>query len=169
MKSSNGFTLVEVIVTLVVVAIIIAVGIPGLSSIMANNRAIANSNDLVTALSFSRNEAVKRGMRVSTCAKSSAAQGNLTCSENNNDWPNGWFAFVNSDGNTAAEPLRSWPAPPGDFTIDGPAAVSFNSSGAIEGGSATLTIAYSHCTGQQNRTITISTTGHTSITKVSCT
>jgi len=165
MKRSDGFTLVEVIVTLVVVAIIIAVGIPGLSSMMANNRAIANSNDLVTALSFSRNEAVKRGMRVSICAKSSAAQGNLTCSENNDNWPNGWFAFVSS----TAEPLRSWPAPPGDFTMTGPVSISFNSSGAIEGDPTTLTIAYSHCTGQQNRTISIATTGHTSITKTSCT
>ena len=176
MKNSNGFTLVEVIITLVVVAIIMAVGIPGLSSMMANNQAIANSNDLITALSFSRNESVKRGTRISICAKSPTAQGNFTCGAGNNDWSNGWFAFVDSNGSAAADysptsenQLRSWPAPSGNFTMTGPVSVGFNSSGTIQGNAAiALTIKYSHCTGQQNRTIIIATTGHTSITKEPC-
>ena len=74
MKNPNGFTLIEVIITLVVVSILIAVGVPGLSSIMANSRATAHTNDLVTALSFSRNESVKRGTIVAVCAKTPTYQ-----------------------------------------------------------------------------------------------
>ncbi|MFC1602156.1 GspH/FimT family pseudopilin [Pseudomonadota bacterium] len=174
MKNSNGFTLVEVIITLVVVSILIAVGVPGLNSIMANSQATAHTNDLVTALSFSRNESVKRGTLVAVCAKSSKTPGNLTCGGGGNDWLNGWFAFVDSNGNATADDgedqLRSWPAPSGNSTMTAPISISFDSAGTLQGGGpAALTITYSHCTGQQNRDISITTTGHTSIVKKPCT
>ncbi len=176
MKRIDGFTLVEVIITLIVISIIAAVGIPGLGSLMANNQATANTNNLVTALSFSRSESVKRGIQVSLCAKSAAEPGNTICGGGNTDWSNGWFAFVDPNSGaakdyapTAANQLRSWAAPAGNFTMTGPASVSFTSSGDLQGGPAILTINYSQCTGQQNRSITIETTGRTSLTQQTCT
>ena len=50
MKKSYGFTLIELIVTLAAAIVILAVGIPVFSTMIANNRAAADSNALVTAL-----------------------------------------------------------------------------------------------------------------------
>jgi len=176
MKRTDGFTLVEIIITLIVISIIAAIGIPGLSSLMANNQAIANTNNLVTALSFSRSESVKRGVQVSLCAKSAAKPNNATCGGGSTDWSNGWFAFIDASGNAAkdytppaANQLRSWAAPTGDFTMTGPASLSFTSSGTLQGNPATLTISYNHCTGQQDRSITVETTGRASMSQKTCT
>ena len=166
MKRTDGFTLVEVIITLVVISILAAVGVPGLSRLMANNQAIANTNNLVTALYFSRSESVKRGVQISLCAKSAAEPGNTTCGGGGAGWSNGWISFVDAK---PLDQLRSWSAPAGNFITTGPASVSFNSDGSIKGGPVTLKIKYSHCTGQQERTITVSTTGRTSTSHNTCT
>jgi len=177
MKKTDGFTLIEAIITLVVVAMVIAVGIPGLSSIMANNQAAAHSNSLITAFSFARSESVKQGVNVSICARDASAQDGFTCGEGDNDWADGWFVFLDPDGNAAAgytppadERRRSWPAQPGNYTVTAPVAVGFNSSGSIQGDAdAVFSLIYEYCTGEQNRTITITTTGHTSVKKEPCT
>ncbi len=178
MKRIDGFTLVEIIITLVVISILAAVGIPGLGRLMANNQAIANTNNLVTALSFSRSESVKRGVQISLCAKSAAEPANTTCGVGVTDWSNGWFVFVDPVGSAStveryapptADQLRSWPAPAGDFTTTGPTSVSFNSDGSIKDGPVELTISYSHCTGQQDHSITVETTGRASTSHNTCT
>lgn len=166
MKRADGFTLIELIVTLVVAAIIVAVGIPGMSNLMANNRATAHTDSLITALSFARSESVKRGISVSVCAKSAAADGSATCG-GASDWSSGWMARLDAGSN---EQLRSWPAPSGDYSMEGPASISFNSSGALQSDNAVeFVIEYSHCTGNQKRTITVQPAGHTSVTKEPCT
>jgi len=177
MKKTVGFTLIEIMVTLVMVAIIIAVGVPGLGSLMANNQATAHSNNLITALSFARSEAIKRGVHVSICAKNAAEEENHTCGGEDNKWSNGWFVFINPNGNAATgytppagNQLRSWSAPTGNSTMTGPVSVSFNNAGSIQANKdKTFTIKYSHCTGNQNRTIIIKTTGRASTLKGECT
>ncbi len=177
MKRTDGFTLIELLVTLVMVAIIMAVGIPGLSSLMANNQATAHSNDLITAISFARSESVKRGTRVSICAKSAAEEDNYTCGGKDDTWSNGWFAFLDPNGNAAtgytppaSNLQRSWSAPSGNYATKGPVSISFNSSGSIQANKdKTFTIKYSHCSGHQNRKIILKTTGRTSISKEECT
>lgn len=165
MKRADGFTLIELIVTLVVAAIIIAVGIPGMSNLMANNRATAHTDSLITALSFARSESVKRGISVSLCAKNAAEEGGACGGAS--DWSSGWFARLDAGNN---EQLRSWPAPPGDYSMEGPALISFNSAGALPSDNAMVfVIEYSHCTGNQKRTITVQPAGHTSVTKGPCT
>ncbi len=166
MKKTDGFTLIELIVTLVVAAIIIVVGIPGMSVLMANNQAAAHTDSLVTALSFARSESVKRGINVSICATGTDEEGKIICG-GADGWPNGWFVFVDTGDK---EQLRSWPPPPGDYNMEGPALVSFNSSGSTQSSDPiAFTIEYSHCTGNQKRSITIEPAGHTSVTKEPCT
>ncbi|MCF6353497.1 MAG: GspH/FimT family pseudopilin [Candidatus Polarisedimenticolaceae bacterium] len=166
MKRADGFTLIELIITLVVAAIIVAVGIPGMSNLMANNRATAHTDSLITALSFARSESVKRGISVSVCAIGTTEEGTTSCG-GASGWSSGWFARLDAGDN---EQLRSWPAPPGDYSMEGPAFISFNSSGALQSDNAMVfVIEYSHCSGNQKRTITVQPAGHTSVTKGPCT
>ena len=105
MKNQNGLTLIEMMVTLAVAIILVAVGIPAFRSITANNRAVAQSNALVTALNLSRGEAVKRGAPVTICRAANGA-----CDDESNDWASGWLVFEDSDSSgdmNDGEPSRA--------------------------------------------------------------
>lgn len=86
-----GFTLVELVVTMAIAAILVTVAIPGFSNLIRDNRLIASTNRLVTSLAHARSEAVKRGTSVSICASSNGT----ACT---GSWTDGWLVF--SDGGT---------------------------------------------------------------------
>lgn len=120
MRHARGFTLIEMIVTLAVLAIAVAIAIPSFTTQIRNNQSRALGEEFGAALSFARSEAVKRGQLVSICA-SDAAQTNCA-----NDWTNGWLVFVDGaalPGATApvinapaTDILRIW-EPAGDQAV----------------------------------------------------
>jgi len=63
--SNSGFTLIELMITLVVLAILLAVGVPSFNNLIENNRVTAQANSLLGAVNLARSEAVKRGVPVS--------------------------------------------------------------------------------------------------------
>ena len=63
-KSSSGFTLVELMITLVLMAILLGIGVPGFRSFILDQRLRATSTDIRLALSTTRSEAVKRNRDV---------------------------------------------------------------------------------------------------------
>ncbi len=85
MKKVTGFTLVELMVTLVVASILLMVGVPSFIETIRRNRTVSQANELVTALNLARSEAVKRGMQV-TVLRTGA------------EWEDGWQVFVDEDG-----------------------------------------------------------------------
>ena len=66
---SSGFTLVELMITLAIAGILVAVGIPSFNSTISSNRLTSYANELVTALNLARSEAVKRGMSSDSTGK----------------------------------------------------------------------------------------------------
>jgi len=96
MKKYSGFTIIELMITLIIVGILLAVGVPSLRSFMQGNQLIAASNELVSALHVARSEAIKLNSRVSICESSDGA----TCS-NTGSWNNGWIVFVDANGDLA--------------------------------------------------------------------
>lgn len=90
----KGFTLLEVLVTISVVAVLIGVAVPSIDSFVQNNRLIAASNDLVSAMHIARSEAIKNNTRVTVCASSNGT----TCATNG-DWKDGWVVFLDGGGN----------------------------------------------------------------------
>jgi len=64
MKLGRGFTLLELMVAIAVLAILATVGVPSFRALIQNNRVTTQANELVSALSFARTEAVKRGRNV---------------------------------------------------------------------------------------------------------
>jgi type IV fimbrial biogenesis protein FimT len=116
-RGQSGFTLFELLTTIAVLGILLAVGVPSFSSIIRNNRIAAATNDLVTALTFARSEAMKRGDMVTTCPSEDQA----ACA-GSNDWSTGWIVFVdrNLDGaRDVDEPLlQVWLGVGADLQLD---------------------------------------------------
>lgn len=96
MKNSSGFTLLELMITLFIVGILLAVGIPSLKSFMQGNQLVAASNELVSAMHVARSEAIKLNTRVSICESSDGANCAATGS-----WKEGWIVFVDANGDLA--------------------------------------------------------------------
>ena len=61
---ARGFTLIELMVTLVVLAVVVGLAAPGLQKLVAAQRMRSLSYDLVSHLVLARSEALKRGIPV---------------------------------------------------------------------------------------------------------
>ncbi|MCC5794476.1 MAG: GspH/FimT family pseudopilin [Chromatiales bacterium] len=163
-----GFTLIELMVALVVAAIIASMAVPGFRDMIQNNRAATQSNELVTAFSLARSEAVKRGARVSVCPTTDQA----SCTDNT-DWAVGWMVFVDLAANDGAgpvvqlPPLRAWDALRGNATLRGPTLVRFRPLGDV-----TAPAAFQHrvpgCVGDQGRDINVNMAGRPAVMRVPC-
>ena len=95
LRKQAGFTLIELMVTLSVLAILLAIAVPNYITFIQNARLTGQANDLVTALNYARSEAIKRGVRTTVCSRGtdSSCAGAVT-------WDTGWLVFVdcNFDG-----------------------------------------------------------------------
>lgn len=96
MKHLTGFTLIELMVTIAVVVILMAMGVPALQQYATTNRAVAQLNRISGDLSLARSEAIKRGTHATVCASSNSTANNPTCS-GANQWEDGWIAFADLD------------------------------------------------------------------------
>ena len=93
MKKNTGFTLLELIITMLIVGILLAVGVPSLKGFMKGNQLVASTNELLSALHVARSEAVKLNSRVSVCDSTDGS----SCA-GTGEWEKGWIVFVDSDG-----------------------------------------------------------------------
>ncbi len=121
MKKKSGFSLVELMITLAIVAIAVAFGLPAMTEFSKNDRLTTNINTLVGHLAYARSEAVKLSQQVAICVSSDSASANPTCTGGVN-WENGWIVYIdaNGDSNYTAgtdEVLRAHEAFDGNNTL----------------------------------------------------
>lgn len=140
-RMSNGFTLLELMVTIFVVAILVGVGVPGFVRTIQTSRMASSTNDLVTSIHRARSEAVKRRVPVTLCASNNPLAPAPTCNVGGN--MAGWVVFVDDadidgngqpDGNIVIDPgeviLEAHPALPAQLTVSSDAAfLSFSANG----------------------------------------
>lgn len=98
----RGFTLVEAMVTVAVVAILAAVAVPGLRGFVTRSGMNAVRDDFAITLQRARLDAINRNTCVSVCQL--AANSQNTCETQNNlgQWHRGWLVFVNDACTTPA-------------------------------------------------------------------
>lgn len=114
---SQGFTIIELMITIGIAAILFAAAIPSFTPFVQNNRSAARINELHASLSHARSEAVKRNSNVTVCKSTDGA----ACGGHSDHWHHGWIAFVDNDLDGAVddgdEILRVNGAVPGDSTL----------------------------------------------------
>ena len=92
MKKSTGVTLIELMITISIAAILLAAGTPSFMKMLAKNKLEAQASDFVSGLNTARSEAVLRNVRVTMCRSSDGA----SCS---GDWEDGWIVFDDAGAN----------------------------------------------------------------------
>ena len=60
MSKQKGFTLIELMITAVVLAIVLSIAIPSFSAVLLNNRISATADELHTAVQLARSEEIGR-------------------------------------------------------------------------------------------------------------
>ena len=81
-----GFTLVELMVTLFIAAILFTVAVPTFTETIATNRLTTQANDIVAAVTSARSEAIVRNQNISLCRIDTATD--TTCSASSGAWEN---------------------------------------------------------------------------------
>jgi type IV fimbrial biogenesis protein FimT len=173
-KSANGVTLIELMVTVAILAILVALAVPSFTRLIADTRMSGHANTFVSDLNYARSEAQKLGKSVSLCATSDPDAADPVC--DGNEWKGGWIIFVDADADNARTTggdetlLRRREALIGASTAVGaPArgALRFNAQGRIAGGQSNFS--FTHEISDVSRLICIGTTGRPRIVKGSST
>lgn len=95
--SRRGFSVIELMVVVAVLAILAATSVPVFIEVLNNNRLAARSNDIVSMLQTARLESMRRGVRVIVCPST-----NGTACVTGGTW-NGWIAFADLDADNAID------------------------------------------------------------------
>ncbi len=167
-QSNSGFSLIELIVTVAMAGILMAVAIPSMRDLMVSNRVAGYANEFLSGLHLARSEAVKRGSRVTMCRSS-----NGTSCAGTGNWQVGWVIFEddNNDGSfTAGDVIQVREALANSISLTGRGQtgsyVSFiqngsaqTTAGAAQRGTLDLTLE------STSRTITLASVGRVSVSQ----
>ena len=95
MPRKTGFTLIELMIAIALVAILLATAVPALDDFTNNSRQTGAINDFVSAMHLARNTAITTNSRVTMCPSAAGANCEVT------GWDSGWIVFrdANSNGN----------------------------------------------------------------------
>lgn len=93
-----GFTLIELMFTIVVLGVLLGFGIPNFREFMMNGRMTNAANDLLGDLNLARSEAVKRRAQVTVCGTNGSATPG--CSSSGSEF-SAWLVFVDTNGDNA--------------------------------------------------------------------
>ena len=139
---AKGFTLIELMITIALAAIILSLAGPGFQELVRRNQVRAITDDFYTVFNTARSEAVKRNSQVVLCASSAG----VSC--DGATWDSGWLMFIDDDGNgdvNGAEPIvQVGSALPANYTLRAGApystAITLNPDGSVNGISGTFRI-----------------------------
>lgn len=141
LKKQRGLSLVELVGTISIIAVINALAAPTLSESMRRNQLQAQADRVLTTLYLARSEAVKRNLPVSVCRSADGA----SCT---GDWGDGWIVFSNADGDNSVdagvdEVIRVYDALPEGHLLAGTLgtdAMTYFADGSYANGSDTIRV-----------------------------
>lgn len=167
LRRSKGFTLVELMVTIAVVAILGTIAYPSFQSTIRSNRVAASQNELLGVLNLARSDAVRNNRGGGVCGSSSGT----SC---DGGWATGIMAFADSNGDGAfqnTETVLRYFAVTNGLTVSGPdALIAFDARGRRRAGAdQVVTIQPAQCgSGTLRRAITVNASGQIKTAREAC-
>ena len=134
----SGFTMVELMVTVAVLAILAGIALPSFQASLRSNRVATTSNELLASLSLGRTEAIRAIGPAGVCPSSTG----LACVANT-DWAAGWIVWheVPSAGGPVLTVIR-YVQPKQRTAVTGPAAgLVFTAQGRAQAGATQIDVA----------------------------
>lgn len=153
-RAVGGFTLVELLVTIAVAAILLSLAMPSFSDATLSGKLAASANDLVAGVTLGRSEAIKRNAVASMCVSSNGT----SCGSGG--WEQGWIVIAG--GNVIQKHAA---APTGFKASSSVTKIDFQPSG-VGSTQATITVCRATPTaGSQERVVQVDATGRAYISR----
>lgn len=152
-RRAAGFTLVELLVTLVIAGVVLTIAVPATTAFLAEQSAAGVADELAGTFRFARTEAIKRSQAVTVCASDDGE----TCG---NDWKAGWVVTVGGTVVRAQNALSSLDSASADEDE-----VTFASNGLATAGSGTFTFVPVGGDTSKQRNVVLSVQGKVEISK----
>jgi len=169
----NGFTLIELIITLTVAGILMSIAIPSMRTFSQNARITTQANDLSGDLSFARSEAIKVRKQVIVCKSANPTATSPTCDTGSTTpWTTGRLIFVDMDKDSTLSSgdeilrIRESLDGNGNRLTATVTSIIFLATG-LTSAAGTFTLCDSR-TGWYGRTITVGSTGRPTMAPANC-
>lgn len=95
-----GFTLIEMLIVIVILALFTSIGVPSFQNTIRENRLATQANSLVASFHLARSEAIKRRLPVVICR---TANGTTCVTDGAGTWETGWLIFVDDNLDATAD------------------------------------------------------------------
>lgn len=165
-RHPTGFTLVELLVTISIAAILLAIALPSFQGSLRSNRVATTGNELLASLSLARSEAIRSTRGGGVCTSTDG----LVCGGN---WNNGWMVWTETDGNgtfgAGDTVVRYSQAKPRLVLTSGVNAISFDGRGRARAGVLQQIQLSPEGATDPIRCLQVGVTGQTRVTKGACT
>ena len=156
MNTMQGFTFLEMVITMIISSLLLTIGIPGFQTLIQGNRIINVGSTIQHSLMFARSQSVSLMSYVTVCP----LNGN-TCG---NDWINGLDIFIDNDqdkifGSDDTKLKAAVPFNVIDTLAFPSTTITFTPDGHITGSAAL----FRYCTGDQRIGVKIAFSGRAKI------
>ena len=159
-----GFTLLELMVTLAIAAILLTIALPSFQESLRSNRVATTANEALASLALARSEAIRNTRGAGVCASADGSN----CGA---DWNSGWLVWSDANSNSAVdagEAIVRYSQGKASVTVTGTtSALAFDSRGRSRTGAQAINLVPAG-TAAPARCITISPTGQTRVTQAAC-
>ena len=178
----RGFTLTELLMTMAILVILLAIGAPQLQIFLIQRTVDSQADTFAASVRLARSEAIKRGTRVSMCASANPTATLPVCAAAGAaDWSLGWLVWVDdvaparayNAGETIVKVQQAFNMTGNIASSGGAAVISFTQNGMALASAASFQV-HPHMEGSQadepgnNRCVVLSVAGRVQVNKGAC-
>lgn len=170
-----GFTLIELIITMAIAAILVSVAIPSFNALIQNNRITASANEFTGNMQLARSTAIKQQRNTTICVSTTFNVNPPTCTGGTN-WAAGAVVWVDQDRDSVLDlaevvriidPINPTAAVSLTLTSATQSQFQYSSTGLLTSPADTLTLCDNR-TAETGRTIAVSPAGRVNISNSLC-
>jgi type IV fimbrial biogenesis protein FimT len=168
----RGFTIIELMITILILGLLMALAVPSFTETIRANRLIAETNEVVGGINYARSEALKRASTVSICARSTDTACGASATTN---WSSGWLIFVDANANGVFNSandriIQMHPAIASEYQLSSTnrGYVRFMATGVTGDGQEVFDLYRTGCTGNKARRLSLALIGRLRNDTVAC-